>query len=93
MGSIGLYLSDECAKITGIELIPEAIEDAAHNAELNGVNHAEYHTGDVGAFINSNHFGEENKPDLIITDPLGEAECIKKWPNACAIHPLNALFM
>ena len=69
VGSIGLYLSDECAKITGIELIPEAIEDAAHNAELNGVNHAEYHTGDVGAFINSNHFGEENKPDLIITDP------------------------
>ena len=44
VGSIGLYLSDECAKITGIELIPEAIEDAAHNAALNNVHHAEYHT-------------------------------------------------
>lgn len=69
VGSIGLYLSDECAKITGIELIPEAIEDAAHNAQLNDVHHAEYHTGDVGEFINTNHLTKENKPDLIITDP------------------------
>ena len=69
VGSIGLYLSDACAKITGIELIPEAIEDATHNAQLNDIHHAEYHTGDVGEFINANHFNQNNKPDLIITDP------------------------
>ena len=33
------------------------------------MHHAEYHTGDVGEFININHFTKENKPDLIITDP------------------------
>ncbi len=44
-GTIGLYLASGAKEIVGIEIVPEAIEDAKKNACLNGVVNAEYHCG------------------------------------------------
>lgn len=43
-GSIGISCSDKVKKVIGIEIIPEAVEDAKKNAEINGVQ-AEYKAG------------------------------------------------
>jgi len=47
VGSIGLYLSDKFDKIIGIEEIPEAVEDARLNAQLNNITDATYHVAKV----------------------------------------------
>ena len=44
-GTIGLYLSDSVKELVGIEIVPEAIEDAKRNAKANGVGNVEYYCG------------------------------------------------
>ncbi|KAK4319103.1 hypothetical protein Pmani_009936 [Petrolisthes manimaculis] len=44
-GTIGVCLSKRCAKVYGVELVPEAVEDARHNAETNGVTNMKVWTG------------------------------------------------
>ena len=68
-GSIGIFVSRQAKKIIGVELIAEAIEDAKINAELNGVQHAEFFAGDVIKICNDDFFAAHGRPDVIITDP------------------------
>lgn len=68
-GSIGLFCSAGAKKIIGVEVIPEAVEDAKENARLNQIVHAEFFAGDVGEICTPEFFGIHGKPDVIITDP------------------------
>ena len=68
-GSIGIYLSRGARKLIGVEVIPEAIEDAKQNAALNQINHAEFFAGDVIHICNDAFFETHGRPDIIITDP------------------------
>ncbi len=68
-GSIGIFLSDLAKKVIGIELIPEAIEDAKENALLNQVHHAAFFKGDVTEICNDAFFEANGRPDLIVSDP------------------------
>jgi 23S rRNA (uracil1939-C5)-methyltransferase len=68
-GSIGIFLSAAAKKIIGIEMIPEAIEDAWANATLNGLTQAQFFTGDVSTVCADSFIAQQGKPDVIITDP------------------------
>jgi 23S rRNA (uracil1939-C5)-methyltransferase len=68
-GSIGIFLSDEAKKVIGIELIPEAIEDAKENALLNQIHHAAFFAGDVTEICDDTFFETHGRPDLIVSDP------------------------
>jgi 23S rRNA (uracil1939-C5)-methyltransferase len=68
-GSIGIFVSDQAAKVIGVELIAEAIEDARENALLNGISHADFYTGDVADICTDDFFATHGRPDVIITDP------------------------
>jgi len=68
-GSIGIFLSDMVRKIIGVEVIPEAIEDAKTNARLNNINHASFFAGDVVEICNDDFLMAQGKPDVVITDP------------------------
>jgi len=68
-GSIGIFLSDLCRKVIGVETIAEAIEDAKGNAVLNGISHAEFFAGDVSRVCTAAFFQQHGRPDVIICDP------------------------
>lgn len=68
-GSIGIFLSDRANRVVGVELIPEAIDDARENAALNQVRHAGFFAGDVTELCNDSFFGIHGRPDVVITDP------------------------
>ncbi len=68
-GSIGIFLSDGAKKVIGIELIPEAIEDAKENALLNQIHHAAFFAGDVTEICDDTFFETHGRPDLIVSDP------------------------
>ena len=69
VGSIGLYLSGECKKIVGIEIIDSAVEDAKENAKLNEINNADFHLGDVNMILNKEFIAENGTPTVLVTDP------------------------
>ena len=67
-GTIGLTFSDKAQKIIGCEIVPEAIENAKRNAELNGVRNAEFYCGDAGELA-AKLADEGTVPDVAVIDP------------------------
>ena len=51
IGTIGIYLSDRASFVFGVEVVPQAIEDAIENARLNSVDNAQFVTGKVEDII------------------------------------------
>lgn len=68
-GSIGIFLSAAAARVVGIEVIPEAIDDALENARLNGIEHCRFFAGDVTKLCTDEFISREGRPDVLITDP------------------------
>lgn len=67
-GTIGLTLADKCKHLVGIEIVPSAIENAKENAELNGIDNADFICAD--AFDGANQIEKMGlMPDLVIVDP------------------------
>lgn len=67
-GTIGLSMADRAGALTGVEIIPQAIEDAKKNAERNGIENAEFICGDAAkAAAQLKARGET--ADCIIVDP------------------------
>lgn len=67
-GTIGLSMAEKAEKVIGVEIIPEAVEDAKINAEINGIENAEFICGDAPEAAKI--LKERNiKPDVIIVDP------------------------
>lgn len=67
-GTIGLTMADRAEKIYGVEIVPEAVEDAKINAEINGIKNAEFMCMDASkaaAELKSRGV----KPDCVIIDP------------------------
>ena len=64
-GTIGLYLSDKCNQVLGVEINNDAIKDANQNKEINNISNATFILGDAKDVIKKTNF----KPDIIVVDP------------------------
>lgn len=69
LGSIALYIAAQVKHVTGIEEIPEAIEDAKINMAFNQIDNATFYAGDVKDILNQDFIQQHGKPDVVITDP------------------------
>ena len=69
IGSIALYAANKCKCVAAIEQIPDAIEDAKVNAELNNIANCTFYVGDVKDMFNEKFYAEHGAPDIVITDP------------------------
>ena len=67
-GTIGLSMAGSCKELIGVEIIPEAIENAKENARRNGITNARFLCGDA-ADAAEQLKGEGVDPDVIIVDP------------------------
>ncbi|HEY4553554.1 MAG TPA: 23S rRNA (uracil(1939)-C(5))-methyltransferase RlmD [Bacillaceae bacterium] len=67
-GTIGLWLADGAAEIRGMDIIPEAIEDAKKNARRHGIKNATYVTGKAEDIL-PKWLSKGWKPDAVIVDP------------------------
>ena len=68
VGTIGLSMADKAKNLIGVEIVPEAIEDAKFNAKMNGFENAEFIVGD--AALAAKELVHRNiKTDVVILDP------------------------
>lgn len=69
-GTIANFVAKGARKVIGIEYVPEAIEDAKVNAELNGLaDKTLFFAGDMKDILTDAFIDEYGRPDVIITDP------------------------
>lgn len=70
IGTISLFLAQKAAKVYGVEIIPQAIEDAKENARINNMDNVEFFVGKSEEVLPD--FYENNKgakADVIVVDP------------------------
>ncbi|MBQ7447178.1 MAG: 23S rRNA (uracil(1939)-C(5))-methyltransferase RlmD [Eubacterium sp.] len=74
-GTISLFLARQAKHVYGVEIVPEAIEDAKENAKLNGIENVTFYTGKaeeiVPAFYEAQKESDEQAvhPNVIVVDP------------------------
>ena len=67
-GTITLMLARHVARVTGIEIVPDAIRDAKENARLNGVENAQFYCGAAESIL-PELVQQGLRPDVIVLDP------------------------
>ena len=68
-GTIANFIAKKAKNVIGIEYIPEAIEDAKINSQINNITNTVFYAGDMKEILNEKIFEKHGKPDVIITDP------------------------
>ncbi len=68
-GTIANFCAARCRSVVGIEYVPEAIEDAKINSQLNGIANTRFYAGDMKAVLDDDFVARNGRPDVIILDP------------------------
>ena len=68
-GTIANFCAARCAKVVGVEYVPEAIDDAKVNSALNGIGNTRFYAGDMKAVLDDAFVAANGRPDVIILDP------------------------
>mgnify|MGYP004551890243 CR=1 FL=1 len=68
-GTIANFVAKKCAKVIGIEYVPEAIEDAKLNSKVNGIDNTTFFAGDMKDVLTDEFVAKMGKPDVMIVDP------------------------
>lgn len=68
-GTIANFVARKARKVIGIEYVPEAIEDAKVNSQINNIDNTLFYAGDMKDILTDDFIAEHGRPDVIITDP------------------------
>ena len=74
-GTISLFLAQKAKHVYGVEIVPEAIEDAKENAHYNGIENVTFYTGKAEEIVPDFYRKQKEKqneavhPDVIVVDP------------------------
>lgn len=68
VGTIGLTLADRCRRLIGVEVVPQAVENARENARRNGIENAEFLCADAAGAA-TQLASQGVRPDVAIVDP------------------------
>lgn len=68
-GTIANFVAKKARQVIGIEYVPEAIEDAKINSQINGIDNTLFYAGDMKDILIDDFIAEHGRPDVIITDP------------------------
>lgn len=68
-GTIANFIAHQCKKVIGVEYVPEAIEDAKINSEINGIKNTSFYAGDMKDVLNDQFIEQNGIPDVMIVDP------------------------
>ena len=76
IGTISLFLAQKAGKVYGVEIVPQAIEDAKSNAALNGITNASFFVGKAEEVLPEFYEKKSREtetdmlhPDVIVVDP------------------------
>lgn len=79
-GTIAQVLAPAAGRVTGVEIVEEAVEAAKENAALNGLTNCTFLSGDVLKVLDT----IEDKPDLLVLDPPRDGIHPKALPKLLA---------
>lgn len=68
-GTIANFVAKNAKQVIGIEYVPEAIEDAKLNSNVNGIENTLFYAGDMKDILTNDFVNKHGVPDVMIIDP------------------------
>lgn len=69
IGTISLFLAQKARKVFGVEIVPQAVDDARRNAEINGIENVEFFVGRAEEVLPEQYEKNRIYADVIVVDP------------------------
>ena len=91
-GTIGLSMAKDFGKVIGVEIVPEAVRDAIHNAEINGIDNAEFYNFDASCAAELFKEKEINA-DVIVLDPPRKGCSYELVDAVCQAAPERIVYV
>ncbi len=92
-GSIALYIARNVKKVVGIEILPQAIEDAKENAITNNITNCAFYVGDMRKTFTNELVNKEGAPDVLITDPPRNGMDAEVVEHILALVPKKVIYI
>jgi 23S rRNA (uracil1939-C5)-methyltransferase len=93
IGTISLFLAQKAKKVYGVEIVPEAIEDARRNAALNGMENAEFFVGRAEDVLPEKYEKEQIFADVIVIDPPRKGCEVSVLETMVRMHPKRIVYV
>ena len=97
IGTISLFVAGRAKAVLGVEIVPQAIEDAKKNAEINGIHNVTFVCGAAEELAESICLDEEYsylaKPDVIIVDPPRKGCDTKLLDTILKVNPERIVYV
>ncbi len=92
IGTIGLVASKQAGKVIGVELNPDAVQDAIVNCKRNGVKNARFYCGDAGEFMTA-MAQDGQKADVLFMDPPRSGSSPEFLRSALKLAPKKIVYI
>ena len=97
IGTISLFLAKNAKKVYGVEIVPQAIEDARNNAALNNIDNAQFFVGKAEEVLpewyEKRDSKEERHADVIVVDPPRKGCDSVLLDTITAMHPDRIVYV
>ena len=92
IGSISLFLARKAKKVIGVEIVPQAVEDAKKNAAANGIENARFFAGDAFE-VTDKLIKEGERADIAVVDPPRKGCSPDLLETLLHMHPEKILYI
>jgi len=92
IGTISLFAAKKSFKVYGVEIVDRAINDAKHNADINGIKNAEFEAGRAEDIL-PRLFSEGKRADVIFLDPPRKGCELSVIDAVCGIQPTRVVYV
>ena len=95
IGTISLFLAKNAGHVMGVEIVPEAINDAKRNAEINGINNVDFYVGSAQEVVPA-MYKENNgacRADVVVVDPPRKGCDVKLLETLVEMNPERIVYV
>ncbi len=93
VGTISLFLAKSAKKVYGVEIVPQAIDDARVNADINGITNAEFFVGKAEEVIPDLYNNKGITADIVVVDPPRKGCDEKLLETIVAMSPERVVYV
>ena len=95
IGTISLFLAQKAKKVYGVEIVPQAIEDARRNAKINGLDNVEFFCGAAEDVVPEKYAENKDgmKADIVVVDPPRKGCDVKLLETLVKMEPERIVYV
>ena len=93
IGTISIFMSKYAKKVYGVEIVPQAIEDAKENAKINNIDNVEFIAGDTEIILDDLINKKKIIPDVVMVDPPRKGLDNTSIENLIKIKPKRIVYI